>query len=400
MVVHSDRFFRARWITAACCVCLITGGLASWSGFAYGQAKQSPEGPPAIEQYRGNTRIDPHPARPSGPATLELAPSGDLEPLGQSLPTLRSGGATSPPAPGTSATPNSSSPVIPVASTQPSGTDEERRKLGELGQGILRSTSRLASECQSALDTAKESLLSSGDRLVDTLTVPARTPRVEKSTPPTVVVTQAPIDRYAHPSDELDEAGSLPWYKVVWLQLAFGAGALLLAPLIAALVLGLMIRRGGIQFRVEVVNSVPGVGLAYGITRIDPTQPDATAQPVGRIEADHDHLASIAALEAAAPPELEMTGEQFELGPTYEEERLAQLQALHQQEQALLQEIFEQNLKLRAELIEQGYEPIQRSHDDNEHDDHADEDSTDQDIIVEAIGYVTDDQDHDQNQAA
>jgi hypothetical protein len=61
--------------------------------------------------------------------------------------------------------------------------------------------------------------------------------------------------------------------------------------------------------------------------------------------------------QAAMPvaPEViieETTAQPFDLGPTYEEERLLKEEAERQQEQAVLRSVFEENLKLRQELIE------------------------------------------------
>jgi hypothetical protein len=46
----------------------------------------------------------------------------------------------------------------------------------------------------------------------------------------------------------------------------------------------------------------------------------------------------------------ETTGESFDLGPSYEEERRQKEEAVQQQEQAVLQQILEQNLRLREQI--------------------------------------------------
>jgi hypothetical protein len=48
----------------------------------------------------------------------------------------------------------------------------------------------------------------------------------------------------------------------------------------------------------------------------------------------------------------ETTAQPFDLGPTYEEERLLKEEAERQQEQAVLRSVFEDNLKLHQQLIE------------------------------------------------
>lgn len=62
-----------------------------------------------------------------------------------------------------------------------------------------------------------------------------------------------------------------------------------------------------------------------------------------------------------APPEMspnpetfaeESTAQPFDLGPSYQEERRLKEEAERQQEQAVLRTIFEDNLRLRQQLIE------------------------------------------------
>jgi hypothetical protein len=48
----------------------------------------------------------------------------------------------------------------------------------------------------------------------------------------------------------------------------------------------------------------------------------------------------------------ETTAQPFDLGPTFEEERLLKEEAERQQEQAVLRSVFEDNLKLQQQLIE------------------------------------------------
>jgi hypothetical protein len=274
--------------------------------------------------------------------------------------------------------------VIRVASSQPAGPTDESRKLAELSRDLIRSTTGLASKCQTALDNARSSLLNTGDSLVESLNPTPRRYSPERPQPTTVVVTQPSPDRAA--SDDLARASeAMPWYQIVWLQIAIGGGAIVVTPLMLALVLGIMLRRSGLQFRVEVVNSVPGTGIAFGVTRLD----DATARPVGHLDAtDPNRPGHLAAPPDDTPDELPSTAQPFDLGPTYEEERAAREDAVQLQEQALLQEVFEQNLRLRDELAQLDGPPAAAAAPVDLMALAAAE-SAEEDIVVEPIGYVT-----------
>jgi hypothetical protein len=277
---------------------------------------------------------------------------------------------------------------------------DNSKHLQELGQQVLRSTSWLATECQSALNSCTNSLRASGDRLVDTLAIPTRA-KPDRSQSTTTVVVNSPSQDHAPASHSSTTEQALPWYKVVWLQLIVGGSALVVGPLMVAVALGLILRRSGLQFRVEVINSGQGSGVAYGVSRLDTSMAGGVAQPVSRITPEMERLAAAAALETggdfepAQPTEPEFTGEHFDLGPSYEEERLAKEESLRMQEQAILQEIFEQNLKLQEELrLQQEMEspkcPV--SEELPILPETAETIEQPVEVSTEPIGYVTDDQ--------
>jgi hypothetical protein len=87
--------------------------------------------------------------------------------------------------------------------------------------------------------------------------------------------------------------------------------------------------------RVEVVNGLP---VAYPGPAPAPAVPDAPEQ-----------LAP-AAGGPGEGPDLPLTAEPFDLGPTYEEERRAREEAERLKEEALLRRLYEDNLRLRDEL--------------------------------------------------
>jgi hypothetical protein len=112
--------------------------------------------------------------------------------------------------------------------------------------------------------------------------------------------------------------------------------ASLLGPLVFVAVLVLFLRRygkrSGTLFRIEFVgNQAPPSG--YWV----PAQPPAAATP---------------AKEQAHPSEDAETGERFELGPTYEEEMRLREDQTRQHEEAVLRQLFEENVRLRDQMAQ------------------------------------------------
>jgi hypothetical protein len=77
----------------------------------------------------------------------------------------------------------------------------------------------------------------------------------------------------------------------------------------------------------------------------------------------HVESPPIQTAEVPAPPELPLqeevpvdpgSAEKFELGPTYAEEMRSREEAARQQEQAVMEQIFAQNLVLREQIAELG----------------------------------------------
>jgi hypothetical protein len=130
-------------------------------------------------------------------------------------------------------------------------------------------------------------------------------------------------------------------------------GAVLLTPLVFAFALAGLLRRlgGGPLLRIEYVNSQPPAtyppivlgalppGMTYGAPAAPSAAPTPAAPPV----------------PAAAP---EPTGQPFELGPTFEEELRLQQDQAQQQEHAVLQHLFEENLKLQRDVREAETAPV------------------------------------------
>jgi hypothetical protein len=159
--------------------------------------------------------------------------------------------------------------------------------------------------------------------------------------------TKTPVSTYQ------EIAVAVPWRQVLLMQLPATIAALLGGPLVIVVVL-LVLRRSGFMFRVEVVNPLGQVvGLTMPRLGIGPSHGGGSQE---RLEAetglDHSspHVSASQSEGPEAPPEEPMTGEQFDLGPTYEEEKRQQEEGLKQQELAVLQQIFEENKQLQKEL--------------------------------------------------
>jgi len=132
--------------------------------------------------------------------------------------------------------------------------------------------------------------------------------------------------------------------RMAVLQLLSVLAAILLAPLVLALVFFRMLPRSaggaGPLFRVEFIGSQgPGVQPVF-VTTPPPAAPAERPQP-----------------PAEAPPflprdpaEIERLTTTFELGPSYEQETHAHEQREQEQHGALLQHIFEENLQLQEQL--------------------------------------------------
>jgi hypothetical protein len=162
----------------------------------------------------------------------------------------------------------------------------------------------------------------------------------------------------AHPGAENKGEGPSSFlYQVAVVQLVSAIGSLVVGPLVLLLAVLFMLRRfkgAGSLLRVEVVNSgTPAPTIVYG-------GPAAWPAPVPAAGGDGAEVRLPAGVEAltadANGPEVETTAQPFELGPTYEEERRQREEAERQREQAVMQHVYEDNVRLREQLgqLEEG----------------------------------------------
>jgi hypothetical protein len=126
-----------------------------------------------------------------------------------------------------------------------------------------------------------------------------------------------------------------------------GAAALLM-PLVFASALVVLLRRlagrSGPLLRIEYVNNQPTGGYPGMVLG---TLPPGFGVPQGAAATPTSPLPDV-----ALAPEGESTAEQFEIGPSFAEERQQRQAQAGQQEEGVLRQLFEENLKLQRGVQE------------------------------------------------
>ena len=173
--------------------------------------------------------------------------------------------------------------------------------------------------------------------------VPAVPARLPEAPPPAVVARTesppapaAPKHREPRPHVEDNPSSSgAALYHIAVAQLICTLVAVVVGPLLVVLTLCALLRRHsrrhGPLIRIEFANGQFPTYLAM---------PPAPAAPP-RVET----VPASTAIE-----ESPSTAETFDLGPTYDDELRMKEQSLRQQEQAIVQQLFEQNVKLQEDL--------------------------------------------------
>jgi hypothetical protein len=301
---------------------LVRGSLlqtAAWctlgSGASIGLA-QAPAEPVSIEMWHGVRRIDVPTRPPEAPKTVSIEkPSNDkpAAPVAVVVPAHETTPAAQPAA-GVIILGNYTVPGDPR-------TGNVVRAAVAIGQEAQKGEATPTPKTSDSVPPAELAPLQS-------LPLP---PRAEPSQEPAPVRT-SPV----HESIELGVLGAVP------LPVFYGAAAVFVTPfLCVCLFLYLLRRAGGPLLRIEYVNHHPaayqGVVLGPMPTGVRvPATP--TTAPVVR--------------NTTLTPEPESTAEQFELGPTYDEELKSRQDQEQHQEQAVLRQLFEDNLKLRRDVAE------------------------------------------------
>jgi hypothetical protein len=209
-------------------------------------------------------------------------------------------------------------------------------------QRLIRTTKELTEECQSAIKTCRATVEKARQQEVESPAI-----RLTPVAPPEPAPMPAPRkerEPEEAPRTVVEAAG------IGWLQVALLAAAILAFPVTVLLLAVVLVRRTGLQFKVEVMNSGPVVA------RLEPGWPGAAMPaaygpaPVAAAAPLVEQGESLSPPVEAPPQEPPSTAQEFDLGPTYEEERLAKEESLRQQELALLQQVFEDNCRLFEQL--------------------------------------------------
>ena len=355
MAAHSKSRLHGRIRDALACATLLAAGMLIAP--ARGQSSPPERVTPVVEVWQGNHRvdtdrqpvrmIDPPPQPVSSYPATPYPVSTDMHLRSVPLPPVK----VPEPLP---VVPPAPAPVLPPP--PPSRPAPDTADAADVRR-LLQSARLLTEECCSAIEMCRATVRGKKEGIDEVPTVritvagpaePIRLAPVPAPTPPPPPAPPAePAPPHAAEPVPARSADAAPW--AVWGQVGLVAGAVLLCPLLVVLLAGLLIRRTGIQFRVEVVNSSMGGPLGsrldYG-WGLPPVTGGAAAV------ADAVSLS----LDPEAPPAAEAapTGEQFDLGPSYEEEQQAKADAIRQQELAILQHIYEENLRLHQEIAALG----------------------------------------------
>jgi hypothetical protein len=331
----------------------LLAGVMGWANVgAHGQTPglDAPE-PPVIEIWQGNRRV-----RVERPGGEPVKPPSTVQIRGQFLPPVKVEPPPvtfRPPEPPPLPMPPAPLPLVTAPAPSAPARPADGACLATMSQRLLDSTQKLTDEVCSAIEVCRATVRDRSQRLKDSADAESYALRPTMPAPAgpvsLVPVPAAPAaDRAAHHADEPPAASQTA--TAVWAQVGVMAGAVLVGPMLVILLAALLIRRTGLQFRVEVLNSSPAGHL---LARFDPGLSIPTTMQAGATPAE----SGAATLpESVADEEPSQTGEQFDLGPTYEEEQQAKAEALRQQELAVLQKIFEENVQLQEQIaaLEQG----------------------------------------------
>jgi hypothetical protein len=233
---------------------------------------------------------------------------------------------------------------------------------------LLHLTRKLTEECCSAIETCRATVRQNQEQIRSLALPPSPvSPTAQPPAPGPVNAAAAtappapppaPHPSAVKPTEKKQESpAAVPRTaepESMWASFALLAVAVLLCPLLVLLLAGLLIRRTGLQFKVEVLNSSPAGPV---VARLEPGWSIAPATPNQGSPAAGQQAVSESTVGEQPAEGAPFTGEHFDLGPSYEEEQQAKAQALQQQEAAVMQQIFEQNLRLQEEIAALEAEP-------------------------------------------
>lgn len=346
MAAQSGGFWRAGGTVALCGFWLLTGLLP-------GEFTPVAAEPPAVEMWQGNRRVgQPTPTAPV-PLTLQPVPGllprpavSSLEHLGQTLPPIR---ASDLPAP-TAVQRPTFTPPPPARSIKP------RIRTEPWHRHLLQASHHLLNDCENAVNACVGRVSTSTGTVVEALaevTEQSMTGPGTSTVPGPLATTPDERPSYSGAAPGVP-AGEPAW---PWVQIATLAFVVTM-PFALVVGLALILRWSGMKFRVEIINS--GAVLLQDVQGLRALAPAVPQAPAGQPDLDQLWQTGLAGGTAAdphpldAPAEEVFTGEYFDLGPTFEEERLLREEALLAGERAVLQQVYEENLRLQQEIRELG----------------------------------------------
>lgn len=367
MAVHSARASLASRIRGvSCSLAVLVCGSVLGEAALLAQPPSPNAGIPTMERWNGNSKVPHLPASPA-PSPAKAAPTlSTLVPVKEET--------RQPPAPPASS-PNSLPPLRPVeAMLQPPPPMQPLPPIApvkpislpplppplpvkqpagpEFNLEAVKTAAWLVKESTASLQTCAQwlkAMPTAGEPPAQSTT--ARTVAEPPSSQPAT-----PAEAQGLTAADLHHlAVSLPWHQVFLMQLPVTLTIALGIPIVLIVGLLVVLRRSGVLLRVELVNSL-GQGMGGWLPRLtvgssyegaSREEPAARAGSVG-----NGGGAFPGHREGEQEPACEepFSGEHFELGPTYEEEKKLQAEALLQKELAVLRQVFEENKKLQEEI--------------------------------------------------
>jgi hypothetical protein len=142
------------------------------------------------------------------------------------------------------------------------------------------------------------------------------------------------------------------------IQVTFILAVAIVAPLVTVVCFFWLLRRHGQHlgplFRIDYFGSPPVVTGPFTASALDLAGQDSLGSSFDRGGRFEDLGLAAEALRGNPKPPQEEVAETFELGPTFEEERLLKENQAQQQESAVVQQLFEENLRLQEQIEQQG----------------------------------------------
>jgi hypothetical protein len=189
---------------------------------------------------------------------------------------------------------------------------------------------------------------------------PGDSSETQESVTPVAPASAGHTPRSEHVSASADED---VLGKIV-VQVTFILAVAIVAPLVSVVCFFWLLRRHGQHFgplfRIDYVGAPPVVSGPFSASALGLAGQDTLTPSFDRGGRFEDLGVAADAMSGNPAPPQEEVAETFELGPTFEEERLLKENQAQQQDSAVVQQLFEDNLRLQ-EQIEQKRESSENS---------------------------------------